>query len=123
MYYENFEMLCNLKGVKPSAVSKATGVSTATLTSWKQGKYTPKPDKLRKIAEYFGVSLEYLLGVENAEQGRGYYINEETAKMAQSIFEDKDLRTLFDAAKDSSPDDLRMAAELLKRLKGTNPDA
>jgi len=61
MYYDRFTKLCEMKGVRPGAVSKATGVSSATLTSWKQGKYTPKPDKLQKIADYFGVSLDFLM--------------------------------------------------------------
>lgn len=50
-------------------------------------------------------------------------MNPETAEIAQQLFEDKDLRVLFDAARDSSPEDLQMAAELLRRLKGANPDA
>lgn len=62
MYYENFEQLCKSNNVKPSDVSKATGISTATLSSWKKGRYTPKNDKLQKIADYFGVSVEYLRG-------------------------------------------------------------
>ena len=61
MYYENFEELCNKNNVKPNAVSKATGIHTATLTSWKQGKYTPKQDKLQLIADYFNVSVDYLM--------------------------------------------------------------
>lgn len=66
MYYEIFESLCSAKGVKPIDVSRATGISTATLTSWKKGKYTPKSDKLSLIADYFNVSLEYMTG--NAER-------------------------------------------------------
>ena len=61
MYYENFEMLCKRDGIKPSVVSKATGISTATLTSWKQGKYTPKQDKLQLISDYFNVSVDFLM--------------------------------------------------------------
>ena len=61
MYYENFEELCNKNNAKPSAVSKATGIHTATLTSWKQGKYTPKQDKLQLIADYFNVSVDFLM--------------------------------------------------------------
>lgn len=53
MYYQNFEELCKQRNIKPNKVSKETGVSTATLTSWKQGKYTPKPDKLKLIADFF----------------------------------------------------------------------
>lgn len=66
MYYENFEKLCKINNVKPGTISKATGISTATLTSWKQGKYTPKQDKLSLIADYFNVSVDYLMtGEEN----------------------------------------------------------
>ena len=48
MYYENFERLCREREVTPSQVSRGTDISTATLTSWKKGKYTPKQDKLQK---------------------------------------------------------------------------
>lgn len=66
MYYENFETLCKRDNVKPSDVSKATGISTATFTSWKQGKYTPKQDKLQLIADFFNVSVDYIMtGKEN----------------------------------------------------------
>ena len=63
--YEIFEQLLKEHGVTAYRVSKETGVTTATLTSWKQGKYTPKPEKLQKIADYFGVSLCYLMTGKN----------------------------------------------------------
>lgn len=59
--YEIFEQLLKQHGVTAYRVAKDTGVTTATLTSWKQGKYTPKPEKMQKIADYFGVSLSYLM--------------------------------------------------------------
>lgn len=59
--YEIFEKLLKERGVTAYRVAKETGVTTATLTSWKQGKYTPKPEKMQKIADYFGVSLSYLM--------------------------------------------------------------
>ena len=43
-------------------------------------------------------------------------------KLQQDIFDDSDLRALFDAAKNSRPQDLQMAADLLRRLKDTNRD-
>nr|DAG74713.1 MAG TPA: helix-turn-helix domain protein [Caudoviricetes sp.] len=42
-------------------VSKDTGVSTSTLTNWKYGRYTPKVDKLKALADYFNVPIEYFL--------------------------------------------------------------
>ena len=117
MYYENFEKLCILNGVRPGTVSKETGISTATLTSWKQGKYTPKQDKLQLIADYFNVSLEYLMTGKEKEGGEIYYLNEETTSMAQKIFENKELRLLFDAAQDAEPEDLQTIHSMLLALK------
>lgn len=72
--YEIFEKLCENAGIKPYKVSKETGVSTATLTSWKQGKYAPKEEKLKKIADYFNVTTEYIkTGKTNEnEEVQGY---------------------------------------------------
>lgn len=67
MYYENFEFLCKRDGVKPGNVSKATGISTATLTSWKQGKYTPKQDKLQLIADFFKVPIDFIFTGKESE--------------------------------------------------------
>lgn len=58
--YEIFERLCKEKGVTAYKVCQATGITTATISNWKAGRYTPKADKMQKIADYFGVTLEYL---------------------------------------------------------------
>lgn len=59
--YEIFSKLLQKYGVTPYKVSKETGVSQSTLSDWKRGISTPKPDKLQKIADYFGVPLTYFL--------------------------------------------------------------
>ncbi len=59
--YSKFEELLKANGKTAYQVSKDTGVATATLTEWKKGTYTPKTDKLLKLAEYFGVPIEYFL--------------------------------------------------------------
>ena len=56
--YENFIRIAKTKGLTPYKISKGTGVSCATLTSWKNGIYTPKLDKLKLIADFFGVDLK-----------------------------------------------------------------
>lgn len=72
--YEVFEKLCENAGISAYKVSKETGVSTATLTSWKQGKYAPKEEKLKKIADYFNVTTEYIKTgkVTENENTQGY---------------------------------------------------
>ena len=119
--YEIFEKLCELKGVTAYRVCKETGLTTATISNWKAGRYTPKADKLQKIADYFGVSLEYLTTGKEHEnediQNNRYYLDEETAQIAQEIFENKELRMLFSAARDSSAEDLKITHEMLMALK------
>ena len=60
--YSIFEQLLKDKKLRVSDVARATGIRASTFTDWKMGHYTPKADKLRKIADFFGVSLEYLTG-------------------------------------------------------------
>lgn len=71
--YSKFEKLLKERGVTAYKVAQATGVSTATLTSWKKGVYTPKPDKLQKIADYFGVPISYFLEVKQRETECGEF--------------------------------------------------
>ena len=59
--YEKYELLKKQKGVSDYKVWKETGIATATLSDWKNGISKPKTDKLKKIADYFGVSIEYFL--------------------------------------------------------------
>lgn len=62
--YEVFERLLKQKGVTSYRVYKETGVSQSTLSDWKRGRSAPKAEILQKIAEYFGVTVDYLLGKE-----------------------------------------------------------
>lgn len=68
LMYEIFSKLLQKYGVTPYKVSKETGVSQSTLSDWKRGLSTPKLDKLQKIADYFGVTVDYLMtGAEPTE--------------------------------------------------------
>ena len=59
--YRKYVALREKAGVTDYEVAKSTGISTATLTNWKYGRYTPKIAKLQKIADYFGVPVTELL--------------------------------------------------------------
>ncbi len=60
--YDKFEKLLNERSVTAYKVAKETGIATATLSAWKKGEYVPKVDKLKILADYFGVTVEYFLG-------------------------------------------------------------
>lgn len=59
--YEKFQQLLDKTHKTAYQVSKDTGISTATLSNWKLGNYNPKIEKIKILADYFGVSIEYFL--------------------------------------------------------------
>ena len=66
--YQKFKQLLLERDTTAYAVSKETGISTATLSSWKNGHYTPKLDKIQILADYFNVPITYLLDEEESNE-------------------------------------------------------
>ena len=58
--YDRYCEIRNSKGLKDSNVASGTGIGKSTFSDWKSGRSQPKQDKLQKIADFLGVSLEYL---------------------------------------------------------------
>ena len=117
---ERVKMICKERKIPLSRLERECGFSNGYIGQLRKGSIPD--DRLLKIANYLGMTVDQLTGVQTNAQADGYYVNEDTAKSAQQIFEDPYLRILFDAAQDSRPEDLQMAADLLRRLKKTNPD-
>ena len=61
MFWEKYVMLCANKGISPNAVAKELSISSGSVTNWKNGAI-PQNLALKKIAEYFNVTVDYLLG-------------------------------------------------------------
>ncbi len=62
MFWERFYGLCLAKGVTPNKVAKELEISSGAITWWKKGERTPYPNTAKKIADYFNVTVDYLLG-------------------------------------------------------------
>ena len=61
MSYQRFCKLLEMNKTTVYRVSKDTGISASTLTDWKYGRSAPKADKLKRLAEYFDVGINYFL--------------------------------------------------------------
>lgn len=124
--YEIFAKLLKEKGLKAADVTRATGIKSPVFSEWKKGKSKPNTEKMIKIANFLGVSVEYLTTGKELENDKKYYLNSETAQVAQEIFENKELRALFDVQKDMQPEDLRalhnMALALKRKERGDIDD-
>ena len=59
--YKKFERLLKERNLTPYKVALATGIAQSTLSDWKRGISKPKTDKLKILADYFNVPIEYFL--------------------------------------------------------------
>lgn len=117
--YDVFEQLLQRDNITTYKVAKATGIAQSVFTAWKKGESKPKYDKLKKIANYFGVSVEYLVGKKDGQDisnNASYYTNEETATLAQEMFDDPDLRALHHMKRNMNPESFKANIDMMKRM-------
>lgn len=73
MFYDLFLELCTSKGVTPSKACLDMGLSRSLAAKWKNTKATPSFEVIGKIADYFCVSADYLLGKEHQSKINTFY--------------------------------------------------
>lgn len=117
--YSVFEQLLQKYGVSTYKVSKDTGIAQSVFSSWKNGVSTPKQDKLKIIAEYFNVSVDYLMTGNEKEGIESYYLNDDAREMAQFLFENPEYKVLFDASRKVSKEDIATVKAIMDRF-GSN---
>ena len=98
---ERIRILCEGKNTNFAALERTLDIGQGTIRKW--DRVSPGLDKLQKVAEFFNVSLDYLVGRNENEFSNlsGVYLN--FAKEAQK--------------NDIDPDDIRLALDTIKRLK------
>lgn len=93
-------------------------ISRSRLASYEQGRRQPDLEFLELIADYFNIELDYLLGRQDHK--RGYYYNIKSKEVAEEAY--KKHQILFNASRDVSPEDLKLALELITKAKENKGD-
>lgn len=124
--------LRKVHGLSQDKLAKIMGVTRSAVSQYERGVREPQLEMMEFLADYFNVDYNYLLGSEDVsiriidpvKNDSGYYYNHETAELAQEIFENKELRALFDVQRDMPADDLKalygMALALKRKERGSN---
>lgn len=81
IFFTRFYQLCRKHGTSPNAVGRELGASSGSITAWKQGTL-PRAGMMRKIADYFGVTTDYLLGAEDTVIPQPSTISDDELKFA-----------------------------------------
>lgn len=139
--YKRYCEMRDARNIKDADVARATGIGKSTFSDWKSGRSVPKNDKLQLISDYFGISLDYMMGKSSDPFARidglpNYMFNAATGTLIptkdnssivqsaekmpiESIFDKQDILNFSDEAKqvaigfDSAPDNVKKAIQAL----------
>lgn len=103
------------RGLTQDELSKDIGIKRSAISMYENGKREPSFKTLEMFADYFNVDMNYLLGKQTKST---YYLNPETARLAQEVYDNPDLRILFDASRHLTPEDIKFVVEMVKKMKG-----
>jgi transcriptional regulator with XRE-family HTH domain len=96
------------RGMSKADFYAQSGVSSATMSQWRTGKYEPTPERLAKIEKCLGISFA---DYEKSD------MDDETADLLQSIRERQDLRILLHSAKDVPASSIYALISQIERMK------
>lgn len=99
------------KRLTQSDMASFIGVNQNTYSYWENGKTKIDNETLEKLADYFNVSVDYLLGREESDTN---YYDPEVAEMINAAHKDPDLRVLFSASKKLTKDELQAVLSMIK---------
>lgn len=104
MFFENYLMYCQKVGKSKTAVAKQVGVTSKSVTGWQNGAI-PRNGTLKKLADYFGVTVDDLLA-DNKKEPAG-----------QGELDDESMVELTELMRKASPEKRKALIELLKSDK------
>ena len=94
------KLLCKKQNITVTELERNLGIANATISRW--GKSSPKAESVQKVADYFGVSIDYLLG-------RTDY----ASTVEQTLF-DPDIVTIQRLKKNLSPSNNKKMMDMLR---------
>lgn len=117
--YARIENMCKSAGTNITTMCRESGVPRSALSDYKAGRIKSlSADKLSKIANYFGVSIDYLLG--NTEQKEKPLVNEdeELTEYLDELKNRPEMKMLFSLAKGATKEDVEKAVKIIETLLG-----
>ena len=122
MFSQNLKKLKENNGVSNYKLAKSIGCSQSTIANWVEGKTLPDSETLLKIASYFNVSTDYLLGDQNNikvydEHDNIVVIDDETRDIIDSLRTNPEMKILFSVSKKATKEDILKAVKIIEALR------
>ena len=117
IFSKNLNHYMEINEKKQSDIINDLGFNKSAVSTWCNGTRLPRMDKVDALAKYFGISRSDLIEDKSEETNDYYYLNDETRQIAQEVFENPELRSLFHVARDIPPERLKAHIAFMKNLK------
>ena len=114
------------KGISQKELAEGLGVAQSSINYWEKGQRDPSITVVKKIAEYFCVSIDYLMGISDKEERLCDLttftdeIDSYTQELGEFLYYNPKHKELFDASMEVKPKDVEFATEMLNRINGKN---
>ena len=116
-FAQNLKFYLKQANMTQADLAEYMNVSTASISNWCTGNKIPRMDKIDKLCELFHINRSDLIEDKTTDHKQSYYLNPETSRIAQEIYDNKELSLLFDAARNAEPEDLQTVHSMLMALK------
>lgn len=117
LFGNNLKYQLSINNISQVELANKLNVSATSVSNWCKGTKTPRMDKVDAICELLGIRRSDLMSDKTEQSSDNYYINPETREIAQEIYENPNMRTLFDVARDIEPERLKAHIEFMKSMK------
>lgn len=118
MFYDVFTSLCEKKGVSPNKALTDCGISRTSTAKWREGAI-PRGITLQKLADYFGVTTDYLLTGEETKKVPAPTGGDELDETLERLRTRPECRMLFKLADGATAEDVKKAVAVIEALRST----
>ena len=112
-FAERLKELRKIKGLYQGDIARILGVTRQAVSQYERGEREPSYEMLEKLADYFNVDMNYLLG---KEEHSTYFIDPEIAEIADFLHKHPEHKTLFEASKKLTKEDIRFVLDMIERM-------
>ena len=116
--YNKIEGLCKKRGVNITQMCKESGVSKASITDLKMGrKQALSSMTLSKIASYFNVSVDYLIGNEQKEKAAIDVVDDDLQEYLDELRSRPEKRMLFSVTKNATKSQIEAIVKMIEEMQ------
>lgn len=114
LFSMRLQLLLDRNQITQAELSNVLGVSPSTVNKWLFKKSVPRMGVIEKLSAYFGVPKSYFLENDADIEKQRYYLDPETARLAQELKDNPNYRVLMDASRELSPNAVKEVMNFIK---------